>query len=215
MTACFAANFRFTPSLRRILLSPRPFLSGYNRHPRVGPHFSQFQKPNPSIPSISNNGGRVVSSPFLQLLRHNIPDPTMTSQLEQLVQKVEGLSLDAFAEKYPNCHPKINPFDLYRAHLSSVLAEITGVDTKIIYPALAWTASLDKGDLVLPAPALRIKGKKPDELAAEWGAKVASYIGAPTLQSQWLSPANLFSLVYFSFPRMMLSSRSPRFLATS
>lgn len=98
----------------------------------------------------------------------------MTSQLEQLVQKVEGLSLDAFTEKYPNCHPEINPFDLYRAHLSSVLAEITGVDTKIIYPALAWTASLDKGDLVLPAPALRIKGKKPDELAAEWGAKVAT-----------------------------------------
>ncbi|KAK4166816.1 arginine--tRNA ligase, cytoplasmic [Cladorrhinum sp. PSN259] len=95
----------------------------------------------------------------------------MTSQLEQLVQKVEGLSLDAFADKYPNCHPKVNPFDLYRAHLSSVLGEVTGVDTKIIYPALAWTASLDKGDLVLPAPALRIKGKKPDELAAEWGAK--------------------------------------------
>ncbi|KAK4225067.1 arginyl-tRNA synthetase [Podospora fimiseda] len=123
-------------------------------------------------PSISINSGRVVTSPFLQLLRQrSIYPPAMTSQLEQLVQKVEGLSLDAFADKYPNCHPEVNPFDLYRAHLSSVLGEVTGVDTKIIYPALAWTASLDKGDLVLPAPALRIKGKKPDELAAEWGAK--------------------------------------------
>ncbi|KAL2020032.1 hypothetical protein VTK56DRAFT_8935 [Thermocarpiscus australiensis] len=97
----------------------------------------------------------------------------MASQnpVERLVQKVEGLSLEAIADKYPNCHPAVNPYDLYRAHLSNVLAEITGVDPKIIYPSLSWTQTLDKGDFVLAAPALRIKGQKPDELAKQWAEK--------------------------------------------
>lgn len=92
--------------------------------------------------------------------------------ISQLAKRVDGLSLEAITEKYPNCHPEINPFDLYRAHLANVLGEITGVDTNIIYPNLQWTAGLDKGDLVLAAPSLRIKGKKPDELAAAWAEKV-------------------------------------------
>ncbi|KAK4118410.1 arginyl-tRNA synthetase [Parathielavia appendiculata] len=91
--------------------------------------------------------------------------------MEQLAQKVGGMSLDAMTDKYPNCHPDLNPFDFYRAHLSNLLSDITGVDTKIIYPALSWTQSLDKGDLILPAPALRVKGQKPDDLAKQWAEK--------------------------------------------
>jgi len=103
--------------------------------------------------------------------------------MEQLAQKVDGMSLDAIADKYPNCHPELNPFDFYRAHLSNVLADITGVDPKIIYPALSWTSSLDKGDLIMAAPALRVKGQKPDELAKQWGEKVpASLPVTPSLR---------------------------------
>lgn len=91
--------------------------------------------------------------------------------MEQLAQKVDGMSLDAIADKYPNCHPELNPFDFYRAHLGNVLADITAVDPKIIYGALQWTQTLDKGDLILAAPALRIKGQKPDELVKQWGDK--------------------------------------------
>ncbi|KAB5523140.1 hypothetical protein GE09DRAFT_1065565 [Coniochaeta sp. 2T2.1] len=90
---------------------------------------------------------------------------------EQLAAQVQGLSLDDLTAKYPNCHPNINPFDLYRGHLADVLHEITGVDHKIIYPNLQWTSGLDKGDIILAAPSLRIKGKKPDELAKEWVSK--------------------------------------------
>lgn len=93
-----------------------------------------------------------------------------TSPMEQLAKSVEGLSLDAVANHFPNCYPAINPFDLYRAHLANVLGELTGVDTKIIYPNLQWT-QLDKGDFVLPIPSLRLKGKKPDALATEWAEK--------------------------------------------
>jgi arginyl-tRNA synthetase len=82
------------------------------------------------------------------------------------------LSLTTPLPKYPNCYPEVNPVDIYRAHLTSILTEVTGVDAAIIYPALQWTQTLEKGDLVLPIPALRVKGKKPAELAAEWVAKV-------------------------------------------
>ena len=65
----------------------------------------------------------------------------------------------------------INPVDIYRAHITSIMHDITGVDKSIIYPALQWTATLDKGDLMLAIPALRVKGK-PDDLGKQWLDKV-------------------------------------------
>lgn len=76
--------------------------------------------------------------------------------------------------KAPNTHPELNAFDIYRSHITDLLAQASGVDPKIIYPTLQWTQSLDKGDLTLAVPALRLKGKKPDELAKEIAEKVAS-----------------------------------------
>ncbi|KAI1151566.1 arginyl-tRNA synthetase [Nemania diffusa] len=71
---------------------------------------------------------------------------------QSLVAQLEKLgSLD----KYPNCYPEVNPLDIYRAHITSILHEITGVDNAIIYNALQWTLSLDKGDMVIAIPALR------------------------------------------------------------
>lgn len=92
----------------------------------------------------------------------------------QLAKLVAGLSLEGAAEKYPNCYPLKDPFDFYRAHLADVLTDITGVDPKIVYPALQWTTGLDKGDVIVAVPALRIKGKKPDELAKEFAEKVST-----------------------------------------
>ncbi|KAM3516252.1 hypothetical protein MY11210_000011, partial [Beauveria gryllotalpidicola] len=70
-------------------------------------------------------------------------------------------------DKLPNCFPDINPVDIYRAHITSILSDITGADKSTIYPVLQWTATLDKGDLVLAIPALRIKGK-PEDLGKQW-----------------------------------------------
>ena len=64
-----------------------------------------------------------------------------------------------------------NIYDAYRAHLADVLNQITGVPTETIHPVIQWTAGLDKGDLVLAVPALRVEGSKPDILAQEWTAK--------------------------------------------
>ncbi|KAI2607745.1 arginyl-tRNA synthetase [Hypoxylon fragiforme] len=91
--------------------------------------------------------------------------------LNTLLSKLNNLTLDSISEKYPTTHPEVNPFDLYRVHLAEILAPITGVASDKIYPVLSWTNTLDKGDFLLPIPALRIKGAKPDALGAEWAAK--------------------------------------------
>ncbi|TDZ61811.1 Arginine--tRNA ligase [Colletotrichum trifolii] len=85
----------------------------------------------------------------------------------QLTAQLEKLSISKL-ESFPGCYPDVNPVDIYRSHITSLLHHVTGVEKTIIYNALAWTQSLDKGDLVLAVPALRIKGKKPAELTAEW-----------------------------------------------
>ncbi|KAG6027442.1 hypothetical protein E4U40_001532 [Claviceps sp. LM458 group G5] len=91
--------------------------------------------------------------------------------IDQLAQRVEGLTIASVTQLYPNAHPEINPLDLYRAHLTDLLSKVSGVDKSIIYPVVMWTQSLDKGDFVVAVPALRIKGTKPDVLAQEWAAK--------------------------------------------
>ena len=90
------------------------------------------------------------------------------ASFDNLVQQFQHLPL---IDKYPDCYPDINPTDIYRAHITSILHNITGVDPKIIYPALQWTATLEKGDLMLAIPALRVKGK-PDDLGKQWLDKV-------------------------------------------
>lgn len=96
----------------------------------------------------------------------------VVSTSQDLADKLANLGVQETLRPYPNCYPDVNPVDIYRAHLTTILAQVTGVDAAIVYPALAWTNTLEKGDLVLPVPALRVKGKKPNELAAEWAEKV-------------------------------------------
>lgn len=91
---------------------------------------------------------------------------------DELSQSLQKLGLEQKLETYPNCYPELNPTDVYRAHITSILADITGADKSIIYPNLQWTMTLEKGDLILPVAALRIKGKKPQDLAVEWAEKV-------------------------------------------
>lgn len=70
--------------------------------------------------------------------------------------------------------PQHNPVDVYRAVIIGKLREITGVEPAIISNAIQWPQDLKHGDLVLPVPALRQKGKKPDELAKEIADKFES-----------------------------------------
>ena len=101
------------------------------------------------------------------------------SSADELATSLQKLGLENKLESFPNCYPELNPTDVYRAHITSILADITGADKSVIYPQLQWTMTLDKGDLILPVAALRIKGKKPQDLALEWAEKVCGS-NAPT-----------------------------------
>ncbi|KAK3070110.1 arginyl-tRNA synthetase [Teratosphaeriaceae sp. CCFEE 6253] len=85
----------------------------------------------------------------------------ITSQLQKL-----GLSQPP---TFPGVElmPQYNSVDIYRAYIIEQIQKITGAEPAIINNAVAWTQDLKHGDLVLPVPALRLKGKKPDELAVE------------------------------------------------
>lgn len=72
---------------------------------------------------------------------------------------------------FQNSYPSLNPVDIYREHIATNLAPIVGVEPSAVYPKLQWTQTQDKGDLMLPVPALQLKGKKPQQLAAEVGDK--------------------------------------------
>ena len=83
--------------------------------------------------------------------------------------------------------PTYNQIDIYRAHIAELLAPITGVAAETVYPLLQWTQVLEYGDVMLPVPALRIKGKKPDALALEIKEQVT--LRRVTLSSAILTPS--------------------------
>ncbi|KAL1874232.1 arginyl-tRNA synthetase [Diaporthe australafricana] len=114
----------------------------------------------------------------------------MATGINELVKLTSDLSLDNIRDKFPACYPETNPIDVYRAHLTNVLEKITGVEPKIIYNAIQWTQGLDKGDLIVAAPALRVRGKKPDELVKEWSEKFPEddpLVSKPTVTGYFMS----------------------------
>lgn len=144
-----------------------------------------FQKNNPTLalnwscttPATTRclqtfSAARKNQQPISSSLYDRMMAASASAGIDQLVKLASDLSVSEIRDKFPNCYPETNPIDVYRLHLTQVLEKITGVDPKIIYPAVSWTTSLDKGDVMVAVPALRIKGKKPDELAKEWAEKV-------------------------------------------
>jgi arginyl-tRNA synthetase len=87
-----------------------------------------------------------------------------------IASKLEKLSLTS-PTKFEGSFPDHNTVDLLRNYITEELSKISGVDAKIIFPALEWTNTLDRGDLLIPIPRLRIKGSDPKKLAEEWAEK--------------------------------------------
>lgn len=100
--------------------------------------------------------------PFPDLYASARPAVTM----EDLTSTLSKLGLDKVPQE-PNTYPNLNPFDIYRSHITELLSSVSGVDKKIIYPTLAWTAKPEHGDLQLAVPALRQKKKDMKAFAQE------------------------------------------------
>jgi arginyl-tRNA synthetase len=90
-----------------------------------------------------------------------------------LEARLSALQIDPKILDFPDSYSDLNPLDIYRCYLSENLARISGVDAKTIYAGLQWTQNLDKGDLNLAIPRLRVKGHAPNELAQRWAENVS------------------------------------------
>lgn len=90
-----------------------------------------------------------------------------TQSVSELAATLSAIGISEVPQA-PNTYPSLNPYDIYRSHITELLAPITGADPKVILQSLQLPNTLDKGDLVLAVPALRLKGKKPPELALEF-----------------------------------------------
>ncbi|CRK11450.1 hypothetical protein BN1723_000872 [Verticillium longisporum] len=150
-------------------LRPAPVLCLPSRQSLRGSHHSfgfAYQLPRSPIPKLNANRSSshtITAIRSLATMATEAPVGDLASQLEKLnVGKLEA---------FPNSHPDLNPVDVYRSHIASLLHDVSGVEKSLIYNALQWTATLENGDLLLPVPALRVKGKKPHELTEEWLAK--------------------------------------------
>jgi arginyl-tRNA synthetase len=73
---------------------------------------------------------------------------------------------------FPSSDPINNPNDVYRSYIAAELEKLIGCDRALLYDSLQRTSTPSKGDLVLVVPRLRLKGVKPNELAAELSSKV-------------------------------------------
>ena len=80
------------------------------------------------------------------------PRSLHTMAAETLPASVEALTLQSTTQKseFPGCFPSLNPMDIYREHIATELSKATGIDAQKIYSRLAWTKTLDQGDLSLP-----------------------------------------------------------------
>lgn len=131
----------------------------------------------------------------------NLDASTLSAfSMEELSKTLKGLGLEQVPQE-PNTYPELNPFDIYRSHITELLAEVSGVDKKIIYPTLAWTAKPENGDLQLAVPALRLKGKDLKAYAQELADKfpesplVKKPVVTGTFVGFFFKPESLTSIV--------------------
>jgi arginyl-tRNA synthetase len=76
-------------------------------------------------------------------------------KMADLTSALAALGVSPPPPTHPNTYPSLNPLDVYRAHITEILAPLAGADPKIVLPAVQRTQSLDQGDIVVAVPALR------------------------------------------------------------
>jgi len=108
--------------------------------------------------------------------------------MADLARSLAALGLSSPPAKQPDTYPELNPLDVYRAHIAEELAPLAGVEAKIVLAAIQRTVTPEQGDLVVPVPALRIKGVKPAELAVKLAAQFPEtpLLEKPTADQNWV-----------------------------
>ncbi|EFY84312.1 arginyl-tRNA synthetase [Metarhizium acridum CQMa 102] len=92
---------------------------------------------------------------------------------------------------YPAAFPYLNPLDRFRIAIAEELSIITGADRNLIFDSLDRSTSLNKGDLLLAVPRLRVKNSLPIELTHEVVAKSKPQRPKASLLSFMFNPKEL------------------------
>ncbi len=97
-----------------------------------------------------------------------------TLTLDGLAAVLAAVGPDAIPEDtatLPVVHLLRRPCDIYRVYLANILTKLAGCETAVAYDAIQSShGTLDKGDLMVPVPRLRLEGKKPTDLCADFAA---------------------------------------------
>lgn len=126
-------------------------------------------------PAATTQAGDIAASEMTtQTQAQETGTSEMTTQTDGTTQQTSGALGNApdDTKKVKASLDAVNPIDIYRKHIAEALAPIVGMAATEISSKIQRTQTQDKGDLMLPVPALRIPGKKPNELATEWAEKV-------------------------------------------
>lgn len=125
----------------------------------------------------------------------------MTDVKEDLSEQLSKLHLQA-PEFIEGSYPEYNVVDLCRNYIAGQLSKLTGVDKKIAYDSLAWSIVLEKGDLIVPLPRLRLKGdlvQMAKDLAAKF--ELGGFL-------DHVAPVGKFLQFFFS-PKFLLNVVTP------
>lgn len=120
----------------------------------------------------------------------------------EISEKITSLSIEEMAKAK-------NPVDFYRQYIAEKLAPILSRKDSELVPLLQWTTTMDKGDLMFPVAALRIKGKPPQDLAKE---VVESF---PTSEDTLVVASAAGPFVQFFFkPQRLIQTVIPEILSS-
>lgn len=69
-----------------------------------------------------------------------------------LPASVAALTLQSTEQQsqFPGCFPALNPMDIYRERIATKISKALSIDAAKVYSRIAFTNTLDKGDLSLP-----------------------------------------------------------------
>lgn len=102
-----------------------------------------------------------------------------------------------------------NPIDFYRLHIAEQLSPIVNKPVEDLVKIISTAQTLDKGDLLLPVAALREKGVKPPDRAAELAKAF------PTGEDVLVTASNFQAFVQFFFKPKDLHKRIIQMILSS
>lgn len=95
----------------------------------------------------------------MNLLRsalYRLPKRRLSMSVNTITKSLASLGLKQTETSVQGSYPDFNVVDVMRNYISSELHSLTGIAQDVIFPALDTPSTLDKGDLLVPLPRLRL-----------------------------------------------------------